>query len=289
MIRITETVRDAFQGLKTPIPTHQKIAYSRLLLHAGFDILDVGSFVSPRVIPQMADTPQVVAAMDAHAQPTKIMTLVVNTKGVEQALKFPVIEVLSYPYSVSPTFLKRNLNSSPDHALEQLANMVAMTNAHPVSWVVYLSMGLGNPYGDPWSVELVADAAEKLYKLGIRSMPLSDILGLASPDTIFDTYAQLIPTFPDVDFGLHLHTLQSDSFNKLEAAWEAGVRSFETVLGGLGGCPTAADEMVGNLNTLSLLEFCKRKKIPNRIDEKTLLEALRLGSSFSIDSDMASA
>ncbi len=283
MIRITETVRDALQGLKSFIPTPLKIKYVNHLLRAGFDILDVGSFVSPRLIPQMADTSDVVAGIDKPSGSSRIMTLVVNTKGVEHALNFPVVAALSYPFSVSPTFLKRNLNTSPELALNNLSLMISLAADRNVEWVVYLSMGLGNPYGDPWSTDLVIDTAASLYKIGIRNMPLSDILGLATPDTIFNVYEKLIPAFPDVDFGLHLHTKPSDSFSKLEAAWEAGVRSYETVLGGLGGCPTAASEMVGNLNTLSLLQLCNSKNIGTRINEDILHQALLLTSDFPVD------
>lgn len=283
MIRITETVRDALQGLKSFIPTPLKIKYVNHLLRAGFDILDVGSFVSPRLIPQMADTSDVVAGIDKPSGSSRIMTLVVNTKGVEHALNFPVVAALSYPFSVSPTFLKRNLNTSPELALNNLSLMISLAADRNVEWVVYLSMGLGNPYGDPWSTDLVIDTAASLYKIGIRNMPLSDILGLATPDTIFNVYEKLIPAFPDVDFGLHLHTKPSDSFSKLEAAWEAGVRSYETVLGGLGGCPTAASEMVGNLNTLSLLQLCNSKNIGTRINEDILQQALLLTSDFPVD------
>lgn len=282
MIRITETVRDAIQGLKTFVPTAHKIGYINLLLKAGFDIVDVGSFVSPDLIPQMADTPEVVSGIDNQSQ-TRIMALVVNTRGVQKALAYPSIKVLSYPYSVSPTFLRRNLNTSPEGALNSLKEMTLITANSNISWVVYLSMGLGNPYGDQWSTEHVFEAAAKLYQMGIRNMPISDILGLATPDTIFKVYEKIIPTFPDVDFGLHLHTKPSDAIPKLEAAWEAGVRSYETVLGGLGGCPTAAKEMVGNLNTFSLLQFCKNKGIKTGIDEARLIEALKLSAGFSID------
>ena len=282
MIRITETVRDALQGLKTFVPTSIKIGYINLLLKAGFDIVDVGSFVSPVLIPQMADTPEVVSGIDNQFN-TRIMALVVNTRGVQKALAYPNIKVLSYPYSVSPTFLRRNLNTSPEGALNSLKEMIMLTEGSGIEWVVYLSMGLGNPYGDPWNTDLLLEAASQLYSLGIRNMPLSDILGQASPDTISEVYTTIIPAFPDVDFGLHLHTKPSESFAKLEAAWEAGVRGYETVLGGLGGCPTAADELVGNLNTLNLIAFCNDKGIATNINQDYLFEALASMSGFLFD------
>ncbi|HMM11189.1 MAG TPA: hypothetical protein PKE03_03745 [Bacteroidales bacterium] len=283
MIRITETVRDALQGLKTFVPTDIKIQYVNLLLKAGFDVLDVGSFVSPGIIPQMADTPEVVGNIEQHPATTRIMVLVVNAKSVQRALSFPNIQVLSYPFSVSPTFLRRNLNTTPEGALQNLKTMMELTSGKNISWLVYLSMGLGNPYGDPWSPSMVADIAGELYSLGIRNMPLSDILGQARPETIFEVYENLIPSFPDVDFGLHLHTRPNESYAKLEAAWDAGVRSIETVLGGLGGCPTAASTMVGNLDTMSLLQFCKEKGIATHIDEQILAQALTLTTSFPVD------
>lgn len=270
MIKITETARDAMQGIKTFIPTANKLAYVNALLKVGFDTLDVGSFVSPRVIPQMADTREVILGMEIPDQSPEIMALVVNRRGTEDALRCDRVHCLTYPYSISPTFLKRNLNADEAKALAIVKDIAELTFAKKRDLVIYLSMALGNPYGDDWSVQLVVDGAAKLYEAGIRRMPLSDILGEASPDTIYKVYENLIPAFPDVDFGLHLHTKPSHSFDKLEAAWEAGVRSFETVFNGLGGCPTAADEMVGNLSTQNLLHFCDRKKIETKLDRKAL-------------------
>lgn len=270
MIKITETARDAMQGIKTFIPTANKLAYVNALLKVGFDTLDVGSFVSPRVIPQMADTRDVILGMELPAQPPEIMVLVVNRRGTEDALRCDRVQCLTYPYSISPTFLKRNLNADEAKALAIVKDIAELTFAKKRDLVIYLSMALGNPYGDDWSIQMVIDGAAQLYEAGIRRMPLSDILGEASPDTIYKVYETLIPAFPEVDFGLHLHTKPSHSFDKLEAAWEAGVRSFETVFNGLGGCPTAADEMVGNLSTQDLLHFCDRKKIETKLDRKAL-------------------
>ena len=270
MIKITETARDAMQGIKTFIPTANKLAYVNALLKVGFDTLDVGSFVSPRVIPQMADTRDVILGMELPAQPPEIMVLVVNRRGTEDALRCDRVQCLTYPYSISPTFLKRNLNADEAKALAIVKDIAELTFAKKRDLVIYLSMALGNPYGDDWSIQMVIDGAAQLYEAGIRRMPLSDILGEASPDTIYKVYETLIPAFPEVDFGLHLHTKPSHSFDKLEAAWEAGARSFETVFNGLGGCPTAADEMVGNLSTQDLLHFCDRKKIETKLNREAL-------------------
>lgn len=282
MIRITETARDAMQGLSNFIPTELKISYVNALLQVGFDIVDCGSFVSEKVIPQMADTPQVLQSIQQAKDGTGLMALVVNTKGVQKALQFNELSYLSYPFSVSPTFLKRNLNANVKDALGQLREMMQLTDSHSIEWVVYLSMALGNPYGDRWSVKMVVDTAEKLYRLGIRNMPLSDILGQASPDTIYEVYHAIIPAFPDVDFGLHLHTLKADSYRKLEAAYEAGVRSFETVINGLGGCPTASDNMVGNLSTQELIAFCEHKKIEHQLNHDLLNAASRIAAEAGL-------
>ena len=270
MIHITETARDAMQGIKNFIPTHNKQQYINALLKVGFNTLDVGSFVSPKVIPQMADTREVIKGLNLPENPPEIMALVVNKRGTEEALKCKRVQCLSYPFSISPTFLKRNLNATEMESLAIVKEITDLAFPKQISLVIYLSMALGNPYGDDWSIQMVIDGAAKLYELGIRRQPLSDILGEAKPDTIYKVYEALIPAFPEVDFGLHLHTRPSESFDKLEAAWEAGVRSFETVHNGLGGCPTAAEEMVGNLSTQDLLHFCDRKKITTKLNREAL-------------------
>ncbi len=280
MIHITETARDAMQGIKQPIPTTQKIEYINALLKAGFDIVDAGSFVSPRTIPQMADTLEVLQQIEIPAYPPELMVLVVNARGVEQASNCERIKYLSYPFSISPTFLKRNLNTNEQGSLATIENIIDASLPHRFELVIYLSMALGNPYGDDWSIDMVLDGAAKLHNLGVRRMPLSDILGDATPDRIYQVYTKIIPAFPDTDFGLHLHTKPSDSYVKLEAAWEAGVRSYETVLNGLGGCPTAASEMVGNLSTQDLLHFCQQKNIPTSIDQQALNEAVMLAGGL---------
>jgi hydroxymethylglutaryl-CoA lyase len=280
MIHITETARDAMQGIKTFIPTSRKVAYVNALLKAGFSTVDAGSFVSPRAIPQMADTMEVLRQIELPENPPELMVLVVNKRGVEQAAKCVRVKSLSYPFSISPTFLKRNLNANEKGAIQTIADIVDASQQRQFELVIYLSMALGNPYGDDWSVDMVIDGAARLYELGIRRMPLSDILGDATPERVFKVYEKLIPVFPDADFGLHLHTKPSDANAKLEAAWEAGVRSFETVLNGLGGCPTAADEMVGNLSTQDLLYFCEQKNIPTGIDKHALQEAVMVAGGL---------
>jgi hydroxymethylglutaryl-CoA lyase len=272
MIHITETARDAMQGIKTPISSENKVKYINALLKVGFNTLDTGSFVSARTIPQMADTGEVLNKLQFQEKKPEIMVLVVNKRGVRQALDFPQVNCISYPFSVSPTFLRRNLNTDEKGSLETLREILELASGR-FDAVIYLSMGLGNPYGDDWSIGMVIDKAGLLYEMGVRRMPLSDILGDATPDKIHCIYEKLIPTYPEVDFGLHLHTKPSLAYTKLEAAWEAGVRSYETVLNGLGGCPTAADEMVGNLSTQDLLFFCQHKGVAHGLNPDALYEA----------------
>jgi hydroxymethylglutaryl-CoA lyase len=280
MIKITETARDAMQGIKSFIPTSVKVNYINALLRAGFDTVDCGSFVSGKVIPQMADSSEVISQLILNEPLPELMALVVNSKGVKKAIETGRINCLSYPFSISPTFLQRNLNTDEAGSLKAIKEMLETASNCNFDWVIYLSMALGNPYGDDWSTAMVVHGASKLYDLGIRRMPLSDILGNATPEIIFDVYSQLIGAFPDADFGLHLHTKPSQSHAKLEAAWEAGVRSFETVLNGLGGCPTAANEMVGNLSTQDLLAFCQEKGIDNKIDLTALYNASLVAKDF---------
>jgi hydroxymethylglutaryl-CoA lyase len=280
MIHITETARDAMQGIKQFIPTSRKVEYVNALLKAGFDTVDAGSFVSLKAIPQMADTMEVLRRIDLPANPPELMVLVVNKRGVDQAAKCERVKSLSYPFSISPTFLRRNLNTNEKASLETIGQIIEASRPRQFELVIYLSMALGNPYGDDWSAGMVVDGAAKLYDLGLRRMPLSDILGDATPERIFFVYEKLIPAFPDADFGLHLHTKPSDSHAKLEAAWHAGVRSYETVLNGLGGCPTAADEMVGNLSTQELLQFCDSMQIPTNINKTALQDAVIIASGL---------
>lgn len=280
-IHITETARDAMQGIKTFIATEAKVKYINALLNVGFDVVDCGSFVSPKVIPQMADSDTVIRQLSLPEKRPEIMALVVNETGVRKALENDRINCLSYPFSVSPTFLKRNLNINTSDSMALIERMQFYTASRNINWVIYLSMGFGNPYGDDWSSGLVIDLAARLYEMGFTRLPLSDILGEANPDTIYTTFQSLGKALPDADFGLHLHAKPSESFRKLEAAWEAGVRSFETVVNGLGGCPTAADEMVGNLSTQNLLHFLIEKNALPQINYDAINEAGEIALNFS--------
>lgn len=293
MIKIIETPRDAFQGIKQFIPTEKKIKIINLLLKAGFDTVEAGSFVSQKVIPQMADTSHVLRGIDRTGSKSRIMVLVVNTKGGMRAVRqgtppchptaasrrLPVadhdqaiIDDILFPFSASPTFLKRNLNASVDKAKSTIADLQELCDRHGKRLVVYLSMSFGNPYGDRWDPGIIEEYAGYLYNLGLRIIPLSDILGEVEPAVITSVYERVIKAFPDVEFGFHLHSRPGDEYDKIDAAWKAGVRRFDTVTGGIGGCPMAHDYLVGNLNTFALVDYCEKNGIEHGLDAGVLRE-----------------
>jgi hydroxymethylglutaryl-CoA lyase len=265
-VKIIETPRDGFQGLKQFIPTESKIRFINQLLKAGFDTVEVGSFVSPSAIPQMKDTEEVIHGLDYEKCRSHIMVLVANTQGGLKAAEFEQVDYLLYPYSVSPTFLKKNINAGLEKARGTIQDLLEISSAKDKQLIVYLTMGFGNPYGDRWNPKVVLEEAGYLYNLGLRIIPLSDILGDVSPETIREVYTPLISAFPDVEFGIHLHARPGEWFPKVEAAWECGIRRFDTVLGGVGGCPMAGDELVSNLDTRDLLTYLNSRKEPTGID-----------------------
>ncbi len=294
MIKIIETPRDAFQGIQTFIPTEDKIRIINLLLRAGFDTVEAGSYVSPRVIPQMKDTTQVLRGLD-HSSKSRIMALVVNAQGARRAMKIGTancipkegnsefkiqnskfkiqVNDLLFPFSTSPTFLKRNLKATVGQAKATIQELLEICELHQKRLIVYLSMSFGNPYGDPWDPGIVEEYAGYLYSLGLRVIPLSDILGEVDPETIHGVFSRVIKAFPDVEFGAHFHSLPGQEYEKINAAWQAGVRRFDTVTGGFGGCPMAADHMVSNLNTFALVDYCEKNGIAHGLDVGVLKEA----------------
>jgi len=274
---ITESFRDAVQGLKIIIPTEEKAHYLNLLLKVGFNYLDAGSFVSAKTVPQMADTPQVLKKLDLKNTVSKIMILVVNQKGAEQAVTYEQIAVLSFPFSVSETFLNLNLKLNMQKAFERACFINDLCKKHNKEFFFYLSMGLGNPYGDKWHPDIVMTWMEKCRKEGISRFGISDITGEADAERITFLFSELYKEFPALDISLHLHTDQKSWYDKVKAAWETGVRHFDTVLGGIGGCPMTGYELLGNLNTLDVLRFCKDYKLNHHLNE----EALRSMTDYS--------
>ena len=270
MIKIIETPRDAFQGIKQFIPTESKIQIINTLLVAGFDTVEVGSFVSEEAIPQMADTADVLKGLDVSGSKSRIMVLVGNKRGGMEAWRHGGVDDILYPFSVSPSFLKRNLNTNIDRAKGTIHDLMEICDLHKKRLVVYLTMAFGNPYGDKWDPGIVEEWAAYLYELGHRVIPLSDILGEVSPEVITKVYTRVIKTFPDVEFGFHLHSREGGQYGRIDAAWKSGVRRFDTVTGGFGGCPMADDHLVGNLDTFALIDYCEKNGIKHGLDVDVL-------------------
>ena len=272
-MKIIETPRDGMQGIEIFIPTQKKIDYINLLLRCGFDTVEVGSFVSPVVIPQMKDTAEVLEKLDLSLAKSKIAVLVANLKGGKIAAGFDQVDEIFFPFSTSPTFIKKNLNATIKEAektVDELQNLCIKTGKE---LVVYLSMGFGDPYGDEWSIELLHIWVDKLKNKGLSIIPLSDIMGDVSPELIAKVFSQLISSFPDVEFGLHLHALAGQEQNKIDAAWQTGIRRFDTVINGMGGCPMTGKELVGNLALETLLKYCIENKIETGLYSGNLKQA----------------
>jgi hydroxymethylglutaryl-CoA lyase len=302
LIKIVETPRDAFQGIKQFIPTDKKIRIINLLLQAGFDTVEVGSFVSEKAIPQMIDTAEVLRNLEFPVKSPRIMLLVANKRGGLEAVQsskgkvqseknsriqhstFNIqhseqqhgVDDLLFPFSISPSFLKRNLNTDIDRAKGTIMDLMEICDLHKKRLIVYLTMAFGNPYGDKWDPGIVEEWAGYLYELGHRIIPLSDILGEVKPEVITNVYTRVIKSFPEVEFGFHLHSLPGQEYDEIDAAWKAGVRRFDTVTGGFGGCPMADDHLVGNLDTFALLDYCEKNGIGHGIDISVLKEAREL-------------
>ena len=263
---LTECPRDAMQGRPDFIPTPAKTAYLQQLLAVGFDVLDFGSFVSPKAIPQLRDTAEVLAGLDLDRTRTKLLAIVANRRGAAQAAGHPEIYYLGFPLSVSETFQRRNTNQTSAEALADVAAMYELCERRGKELIVYLSMGFGNPYGDPYSPGLVADFTQQLAALGVRTVALSDTIGASTPALITPLFAELIPAFPGIEFGAHLHTTPGSWLEKVEAAYRAGCRRFDGALGGVGGCPMAADELTGNMATENLVAFLAGVGEETRLD-----------------------
>lgn len=272
MTKIIECPRDAMQGIHEFIPTATKAAYLQQLLSCGFDTLDFGSFVSPKAIPQMRDTAEVLAALDLSATETKLLAIVANRRGAEAALSHPEIDYLGYPFSVSETFQLRNTNATLEESCERVAQIQELTVKAGKELVLYLSMGFGNPYGDPWNVEVVEQWVSKLAAWDIRIFQLSDTIGVGSPESISYLFSNLIPSYPDLEFGAHLHTTPHTWEPKVVAAATAGCQRFDGALKGFGGCPMAKDDLTGNMATENLLHYFGPAE--TGIDQAAFLEAM---------------
>ena len=257
---LTECPRDALQGIKAFIPTDVKVKYLQSLLRVGYDVLDFGSFVSPKAVPQMRDTHEVVKQLDLSDTKTKLLAIVANERGAAEALSYEQISYIGYPFSISENFQMRNTNTTIEDSLVLVNRLVKHASSENREVVVYLSMGFGNPYGDPWSPALVADWVSRLVDVGVARISLSDTVGMAQPKTITDLFTYLLQVYPDIVFGAHLHAKPTAATSKIEAAYVGGCRAFDSTIRGLGGCPMAKDEVTGNVPTEKLLSFLTTQK-----------------------------
>lgn len=262
-VKIIECPRDAMQGIKAFIPTEQKVQYIQSLLRIGFDTIDFGSFVSPKAIPQMADTPSVLSKLDLSATQSKLLAIVANTRGAKDASQFEEISYLGFPFSISENFQMRNTHKTIKQSVVILQEILNIADKNNKQVVAYLSMGFGNPYGDPWNVDVVAQWTERLSEMGIRILSLSDTIGSSTPEIISYLFKNLIPLYPEIEFGAHLHTSPSKWFEKIDAAYRAGCLRFDGVIQGYGGCPMAKDELIGNMPTEKILSYFTTKKAHN--------------------------
>ncbi|MHA7128314.1 hydroxymethylglutaryl-CoA lyase [Algoriphagus namhaensis] len=278
MIKLIECPRDAMQGIPTFIDTAIKAAYINQLLEIGFDTIDFGSFVSPKAIPQMRDTAEVLDLLDLHQSKSKLLAIVANTRGAEDALSFEQIDYLGFPLSVSETFQKRNTNASIAEALHTVEEIQNKCEIKGKTLVTYLSMGFGNPYGDPYSPELVAEYVRKLDELGITIISLSDTIGAATPQLIRELFETQVQAFPEIEFGAHLHSRPEQIDEKLKAGILAGCKRFDGALKGFGGCPMAKDELVGNMDTLAMIPTLEGLGFELGLNKQELAEAMKLVS-----------
>ena len=254
-VKLIECPRDAMQGIKTFIPTEVKVNYLQALLRVGFDTLDFGSFVSPKAIPQMQDTAEVLARLDLSQTRSKLLAIIANTQGALNAAVHQEIQYLGFPFSISENFQMRNTHKTIAESLVTLQEILEIAQASQKEVVAYLSMGFGNPYGDPWNVEIVGEWTERLAQMGVTILSLSDTIGSSTPEVIAYLFSNLIPKYPNVEFGAHLHTTPDKWYEKVDAAYKAGCRRFDGAIQGFGGCPMAKDDLTGNMPTEKMLSY----------------------------------
>jgi hydroxymethylglutaryl-CoA lyase len=283
-VKIIECPRDAMQGIKTFIPTANKVTYIQSLLRVGFDSIDFGSFVSPKAIPQMQDTAEVLAQLDLSQTKSKLLAIIANTQGAETACTFPEIQYLGFPFSISENFQMRNTHKTISQSLVSLQEILNLADAKNKQVIAYLSMGFGNPYGDPWNTEIVGEWTEKLAGMGVKIVSLSDTIGSSTPEVISYLFSNLIPAYPTIEFGAHLHTTPDSWFEKIDAAYHAGCLRFDGAIQGFGGCPMATNHLTGNMPTEKLLSYFTAQKAITNLSpmsfESAYNEASKVFNSF---------
>ena len=282
LVKLIECPRDAMQGWKNFIPTEKKIEYINSLLKVGFDTIDFGSFVSPKAIPQMADTAEVLAGLRYENSNSKLLAIIANERGANDAVVFDEIQYLGFPFSVSETFQQRNTNSSIEQSLgrvEEIQNLCIKTGKE---LVVYISMGFGNPYGDLYDEDLVFEWVNKLVAMDIGIISLADTVGVATPQQVYDVTSYLVESLPGTEIGVHLHSTPQNWEEKLEAAVKAGCKRFDGALKGIGGCPMADDELVGNMNSELMIQYFEEKELLTDLNKEALIESLQIAERIFI-------
>ncbi|NBC56843.1 MAG: hydroxymethylglutaryl-CoA lyase [Bacteroidetes bacterium] len=264
-VKLIECPRDAMQGIKPFISTEEKVKYIQSLLSCGFDTIDFGSFVSPKAIPQMKDTAEVLKQLELSETQSKLLAIVANLRGAKDACQFNEIDYLGYPFSISENFQMRNTHKTIAESIEILKSIIDLANKQNKRVVAYLSMGFGNPYGDPWNADIVAEWTEKLSSLGVKILSLSDTIGSSNKSIIKELFSKLIPKYPSIEFGAHLHTTPQTWHEKVEAAYQSGCRRFDGAIQGFGGCPMAKDDLTGNMPTEKLLSYFNTKKVDHGV------------------------
>ena len=281
-IKLIECPRDAMQGWKDFIATEKKIEYINSLLKVGFDTIDFGSFVSSRAIPQMADTQEVVKNLEPGISSTKLLAIVANVRGAEEASSFDKIDYIGFPFSVSETFQQRNTNSSIRESLLRVVQIQKICTQTHKQLVIYISMAFGNPYGDPYSEEIVFNWINKIIELGVTTISLADTVGVAKPGQVFSMTRYLVELLPKIEIGVHLHSKPENWREKLEAALNAGCRRFDGALKGIGGCPMANDELVGNMNTEWMISYFGQKDLLKNLNKEALVKSVSLAEEIFV-------
>lgn len=277
-IKIIECPRDAMQGIKPFIPTERKVDYIQSLLRVGFDTIDFGSFVSPKAIPQMQDTAAVLAQLDLSQTNSKLLAIIANTQGAVLASEHKEIQYLGFPFSISENFQMRNTHKTIAESIVTLNEILEIAYKHQKEVVTYISMGFGNPYGDPWNVDIVGEWTEKLAGMGVKIVSLSDTIGSSTPEVIDYLFSNLIPKYPTIEFGAHLHTTPDKWFEKIDAAYQAGCRRYDGAIQGFGGCPMAKDDLTGNMHTEKMLSYFTQQKADTNTSPMSFESAYNVAS-----------
>jgi hydroxymethylglutaryl-CoA lyase len=276
MLKLIECPRDALQGIKTFVETERKAAYINKLLQVGFDTIDFGSFVSPKAIPQMRDTAAVLSMLDLSNTNSKLLAIVANERGAADACAFEEIRYLGYPFSISETFQLRNTNATIEESIGRVERIQNLCVKHHKELVVYISMGFGNPYGDEWNVEIVGKWTERLAKMGITILSLSDTIGVSNSESIAYLFSNLIPAYPTIEFGAHLHTTPDTWYEKVHAAYSNGCRRFDAAMRGFGGCPMAKDKLTGNMATENIRYYLEKNQITHGLNTSIFNQAMEM-------------